>query len=53
VAALYALLYLLLGSEDYALLFGSATLFAVLSGVMFLTRDLRPGGASGEAAPGQ
>lgn len=53
VAGLYALLYVLLGSEDYALLFGSATLFAVLSGVMFLTRDLRPGDASGEAAPGQ
>lgn len=47
VAALYALLYLLLGAEDYALLAGSAMLFAVLSGVMFLTRRL--GVASGEA----
>jgi inner membrane protein len=51
--SLYALLYLLLGAEDYALLSGSATLFVVLSAAMFLTRDLRPGGASGETAPGQ
>lgn len=52
VAGLYGLLYLLLGAEDYALLFGSAALFAVLSGAMLLTRRLRAGDASGEAAPG-
>lgn len=51
VAALYALLYVLLGEEDYALLVGSAVLFAALSVVMLLTR--RIGAASGEAAPGQ
>lgn len=52
VAALYALLYLLLGAEDYALLAGSATLFAVLSAAMVLTRRVG-NGASGQAAAGQ
>jgi inner membrane protein len=41
VATLYGLLYLLLGAEDYALLVGSAALFAMLSGVMFLTRKVQ------------
>jgi inner membrane protein len=50
VAGLYALLYVLLGSEDYALLLGSGVLFAALSVVMFVTRRA---GASGEAAAGQ
>lgn len=47
VAGLYALLYQLLGSEDYALLIGSAVLFVALSVAMFVTRRA---GASGEAA---
>lgn len=50
IAGLYALLYLLLGAEDYALLVGSGVLFVVLSGVMFLTRRIRWTAASGEAA---
>lgn len=40
-SALYALLYLLLREEDYALLVGSGALFCVLSLVMFLTRNVR------------
>lgn len=38
LTALYALLYALLGSEDYALLMGSALLFGVLAIFMLLTR---------------
>ena len=41
VGSLYALLYLLLQVEDYALLTGAATLFVLLSAVMFLTRRIR------------
>jgi len=52
VAGLYALLYLLLGAEDYALLVGSGALFAVLSLVMFLTRRVR-WTRSGEPLAGQ
>lgn len=52
VASLFALLYLLLGAEDYALLIGSASLFGVLSAVMFLTRGVR-WGASAEAPSAQ
>jgi inner membrane protein len=52
VAGLYALLYLLLGAEDYALLIGSGVLFAVLSVVMFVTRRVAAG-ASGEAGSAQ
>jgi len=49
LTALYGYLYLLLRLEDYALLAGSAGLFAMLALVMFLTRkvnwyDLRLGG---------
>lgn len=39
-AATYALLYLLVTSENYALLAGSLALFALLSKVMLLTRKL-------------
>lgn len=52
VAGLYALLYLLLGEEDYALLAGSAVLFAALSAAMVLTRRIGRG-HSGEAASRQ
>jgi len=38
--ALYALLYGLLGAEEYALLLGSILVFALLSAVMLLTRKL-------------
>lgn len=48
VAALYGLLFLLLREEDYALLIGSTSLFAVLSAVMFLTRHIAWSGRSGE-----
>ena len=40
LAALYALLYGLLGAEDYALLMGSLLVFGVLGSVMVLTRKL-------------
>lgn len=40
LAGLYGVLFLLLCSEDLALLLGSLLLFAVLSGVMLLTRSL-------------
>lgn len=40
LAALYGMLYALLNAEDYALLMGSLLLFAVLAGVMVLTRRL-------------
>ena len=36
----YALIYLLMKSEDYALLIGSLTAFAALALTMFVTRDL-------------
>ena len=41
LGALFALLYTLLKMEDYALLAGSVSLFAVLAILMFLTRRLR------------
>lgn len=50
--ALYGLLYLLLREDDYALLVGSLSLFAVVSAVMFLTRRVRWSG-SGEPVPAQ
>jgi inner membrane protein len=40
LVALYGVLYLLLRSEDYALLVGSAVLFAALATVMVLTRRI-------------
>jgi inner membrane protein len=38
--SVYALLYLLITSEDYSLLAGALGLFAVLATVMFVTRRL-------------
>jgi inner membrane protein len=39
-AGVYALLYLLVTSEDYALLAGSLAVFALLAAAMVLTRRL-------------
>lgn len=59
LAALYGLLFALLGAEDYALLMGSLLVFGVLAGVMVLTRKLdwygvgkTPSSSSGCATPG-
>jgi inner membrane protein len=38
LASLYGLLYMILSSEDYALLMGSLLVFGLLAGVMVLTR---------------
>jgi len=40
LSGLYGALYMLIRSEDYALLLGSALLFAVLGAVMVLTRHV-------------
>ena len=40
VAALYGYLYVLLTNEDYALLIGSIGLFAIVAGVMLVTRRI-------------
>ena len=40
LGALYGMLYVILGSEDYALLIGSLLVFAVLAAVMVLTRKV-------------
>ena len=40
LAATYALLYLLITSENYALLAGAVALFALLSVAMLLTRGM-------------
>ena len=40
LAVLYGVLYLLLQSEDYALLGGSLVLFGLLAGAMMITRKL-------------
>jgi inner membrane protein len=40
LAASYGLLYVILGSQDYALLFGSLLLFAILATLMLATRRL-------------
>jgi inner membrane protein involved in colicin E2 resistance len=40
LAAAYGFLYAALQSEDYALLIGSLGLFAILAGVMVLTRKV-------------
>ncbi len=37
---LYSLLFVLLENEDYALLMGAGILFAILAGVMYLTRNV-------------
>lgn len=39
-ACLYGALYLIIGSEDYALLMGSALLFSILTFVMIITRNV-------------
>ena len=55
LSALYALLYVLLGSEDYALLMGSILLFAALSLFMLVTRRIDWGrvGVANDAMPGK
>jgi inner membrane protein len=51
---LYAVLYILLSLEDYALLIGSLLLFAALAGVMYATRRIDWGGKrETEEAPAQ
>jgi inner membrane protein len=40
LTALYGLLYVILNSEDYALLIGSGVLFAALAGTMYFTRRI-------------
>lgn len=40
LAALYSGLFVLMGMEDFALLFGSVALFAALGAVMFVTRNI-------------
>lgn len=47
LSGLYALLYVLLGSEDYALLLGSCLLFAALAVFMLVTRSIDWGRVSG------
>jgi inner membrane protein len=39
-SALYALIYVLMRMEDYALLVGSVASFAAISGTMWMTRKL-------------
>ena len=57
IAVIYALLYLLLRVEDYALLIGSIAAFAMLAAVMFATRNIDwsdnrlPGGDHDQATP--
>ena len=43
IAALYVFLYLLISGKNYSLVLGSFGLFALLSAVMYLTRDLNWG----------
>jgi inner membrane protein len=40
LGALYGLLYVILNAEDFALLIGSAVLFAALATTMYLTRHV-------------
>ncbi|MEM7427176.1 MAG: cell envelope integrity protein CreD [Pseudomonadota bacterium] len=40
LAALYAALFILIGSEDYALVMGSALIFVVLAVIMIVTRNV-------------
>ena len=55
IAVIYALLYLLLRVEDYALLIGSIAAFAMLATVMFATRNVDWSGreATPEATPAE
>ena len=50
LAALYAVLYILLGLEELSLLIGSLLLFAALAGVMYATRNIDWTGVKGEPA---
>ena len=50
LVGLYAVLYILLSLEAYALLIGSLLLFAALAGVMYATRRLDWGGGREERA---
>ena len=52
LAALYAVLYVLLSLEEFALLIGSLMLFFALAAVMYLTRHLEWGGEGGGGAAG-
>jgi inner membrane protein len=49
LAALYALLYGILSSEDYALLMGALLVFGLLAAVMVLTRKVNWGGVGPSA----
>ncbi|KKS86116.1 MAG: hypothetical protein UV60_C0003G0034 [Parcubacteria group bacterium GW2011_GWA2_43_11] len=40
LCVLYGFMYVVLKLEDYALLFGSALIFLLIAGVMYLTRDI-------------
>lgn len=40
LSVLYLFLFVLLQLEDYALLLGSVSLFAILAGIMFITRNI-------------
>jgi inner membrane protein len=51
LGGLYAVLYVLLSLEDYALLIGSVLLFLVLAAVMYATRNLNWGGEPSSEAP--
>lgn len=59
IAVIYALLYLLLRVEDYALLIGSIAAFAMLASIMFATRNIDwsdnrlPGDAPRSPAPAE
>ena len=51
LATIYGLLYLLLRVEDYAMLIGSIAAFVLLSIVMYFTRNVDWGAATGDDAP--
>ncbi len=51
LAALYALLYVLIGSEDYALLMGSCLLFSALTLFMIATRRIDWGRVGANGGP--
>jgi inner membrane protein len=48
LVGLYAVLYILLGLEEFSLLIGSILLFAALAGVMYATRRIDWGGGTRE-----
>jgi inner membrane protein len=49
---LYAVLYILLGLEDFSLLIGSVLLFLALAGVMYATRRIDWSGSAVQEAAG-